>query len=568
MTRGPAHPRLWLAYLGAGLAALVAYGLTSSLWIQACILLAGCSSALGAAVFAFVRNRPRYRGPWLLIFVGLIPYALGLTIWEVLTVKHGSAPFPSLADPFLLTFYPFLATSLVLLGSRLRFGGGALLDTGIIGLAFGVGAWVMLVEPYLAAELPGLQETTQIGFAAADLLVLAALVRLIASGGARGGSYALLAAGVASLLAADTAWNWLALRGNYSAGSYADLGLILAMLLLGAAFLHPSMQTLGAEEPSGGPGRLRLLLLAIAGLSAPGFLALDSSILDPVEVLLTTGPLFVLVLIRMGGAVSASARLQRELHEQNERLRQLDRLKDDFVASVSHELRTPLTSIRGYIELVLDGEAGEVTDDQRRFLAVVDRNSERLLHLVGDLLFVAQADRDELVLELDEVDLPMLATQSAEALRPRADQLELDLRLDVDPIPAVRGDSARLSQLIDNLVSNALKFTPAGGRVDLRVGQQNGRAVLEVADTGIGISDQDQARLFERFFRTSAAQERAIQGTGLGLAITRAIVVAHGGEIAVESAEGEGTTFRVELPLPHVLVEEGAPSSERLRVRS
>ena len=240
--------------------------------------------------------------------------------------------------------------------------------------------------------------------------------------------------------------------------------------------------------------------------------------------------------------------LARE-REQVERLRELDRLKDAFVASVSHELRTPLTSIRGYLELVLDGEGGELTADQERFLQVVDRNAERLLRLVGDLLFVAQVDAGTIALELSGVDLVELAEESVTAARPAAATKGVDLILTAEGLPTIAGDRARLAQLLDNLISNAVKFTPAGGRVDLRVFADDGKAVVEVHDTGIGIPASEQVRLFERFFRASSATEQAIQGTGLGLSIAKAISEAHGGTIAVASEEGEGTTFRVELPL-------------------
>ena len=260
---------------------------------------------------------------------------------------------------------------------------------------------------------------------------------------------------------------------------------------------------------------------------------------------LTLGVVLVLEITRRRDAAEAG---RRALAEQNERLRQLDALKDQLVAVVSHELRTPLTSILGYLELVRD-DATELSDEHRGFLEIVDRNARRLLNLVGDLLFVARIDAGELELELDEVDLAALVAECVEAQAPRAETADVELELNAAGSPAVRGDRTRLAQLVDNLVSNAVKFTKQGGRVAIGVREENGRAVIEVADNGIGIPADEQGRLFDRFFRSSTATAEAIQGSGLGLTIAKAIVDAHGGDISVQSEEGVGTTFRVELPL-------------------
>jgi signal transduction histidine kinase len=248
-------------------------------------------------------------------------------------------------------------------------------------------------------------------------------------------------------------------------------------------------------------------------------------------------------------AAHAEAEAARALLlEQNERLLELDALKDEFISLVSHELRTPLTSIRGYLELLLDDPS--LRADQARFLAIVDRNSERLLGLVSDLLFLAQVDAGKLTFELGEVDLERLVHECVESFSPAAATKEVALLAETADVPTVRGDRARLSQVLDNLVSNALKFTPAGGRVEVRLAIADGAAVLEVADTGLGLRQDEQDQLFERFFRSSRAAENAIPGTGLGLAIAKAIVERHGGRIELESAENAGTTVRVELPLP------------------
>jgi signal transduction histidine kinase len=262
----------------------------------------------------------------------------------------------------------------------------------------------------------------------------------------------------------------------------------------------------------------------------------------------TGGALMQLVLVRMVGflrAVSSS----RALALQNERLRELDALKDEFIASVSHELRTPLTSIRGYLELLQTEESENLRPEQREFLAIVDRNGERLLGLVSDLLFVAQIDAGRLELTLAETDLGRLVEQTVESGRPAAAEKGIRLNAEIEERSLVAGDRIRLAQLLDNLVSNALKFTPRGGLVRVSLRTSGAKAVLEVSDTGVGMPAKDQERLFDRFYRTPSARRQAVPGTGLGLSIAKAIVDAHEGTISVISSEGNGTVFRIELPL-------------------
>jgi signal transduction histidine kinase len=243
------------------------------------------------------------------------------------------------------------------------------------------------------------------------------------------------------------------------------------------------------------------------------------------------------------------ARLVRRIAAQNRELKLLDSVKDEFVASVSHELRTPLTSIRGYIELMLDEETGPLNETQRKFLSVVERSTERQMMLVADLLLVAQLVATDLQLELEPLEVGPLVAEAVEAARPAADATEIALDFATDHrLANVLADAPRLAQVMDNLISNAIKFTPTG-RVLVQLSSDADEAVVDVVDTGIGIPPDEQERLFERFFRATAANTNAIQGTGLGLSISRAIADAHGGTIELESSGSEGTTFRLTLPL-------------------
>jgi signal transduction histidine kinase len=243
---------------------------------------------------------------------------------------------------------------------------------------------------------------------------------------------------------------------------------------------------------------------------------------------------------------AARARLLEQEREQVVHLQQLDSLKDEFVALVSHELRTPLTSIQGYTEILLEDT---LVEEQRGFLNVIGRNSNRLMCLVDDLLLIAEIEGGKLALELVELRIDELIDDAAATARPLATEKGIDLQIDAATDLRILGDRSRLGQVLDNLVSNAIKFTPTGGTVRLTSSSEAGNAVVEVTDSGIGIPLAEQAQMFGRFFRSSSARAAEIPGTGLGLAITRGIVESHGGAIGFESEEGVGTTFRVSLPL-------------------
>jgi signal transduction histidine kinase len=227
--------------------------------------------------------------------------------------------------------------------------------------------------------------------------------------------------------------------------------------------------------------------------------------------------------------------------------RELDRMRDAFVATVSHELRTPLTSISGFLEMMQEEEQ-DLGESGKRYLDVIRRSTNRLHSLVEDLLLIAQIEARRVELQLAPVDVAELMSRAIEAIRPTADDKGVTLAVVTDHPPMVRGDSNRLTQVLDNLVSNAVKFTNDGGKVSVNISAINGDVRLVVADTGIGVPLEEQGQVFSRFFRASTATRLAIPGTGLGLAISRALVEQHGGTITFTSQEGEGTQVIVTLP--------------------
>ncbi|HXD62495.1 MAG TPA: ATP-binding protein [Lacisediminihabitans sp.] len=229
--------------------------------------------------------------------------------------------------------------------------------------------------------------------------------------------------------------------------------------------------------------------------------------------------------------------------------REVARLKDEFVGLISHELRTPLSSILGYLELMRDDDETQLSDSQLRYLGVAERNAHRLLRLVGDLLFTAQVESGKFNLDQKEQDLAPILLASVESARPVAAAAGITLHTNVVEGLLVNGDSVRLGQACDNLMSNAIKFTPSGGSVTLGLQPDGDNVVITVQDTGMGIAASELDKLFSRFFRASTATRNAVPGVGLGLVITRAIIRAHGGDMGVTSEEGVGTCFSMTLPV-------------------
>ncbi|MEN3120790.1 ATP-binding protein [Janibacter sp. LM] len=230
-------------------------------------------------------------------------------------------------------------------------------------------------------------------------------------------------------------------------------------------------------------------------------------------------------------------------------LEDLDEQKSVFMATTSHELRTPLTSIAGYLELLEDGDYGPLTEPQTRALVVVSRNVQRLRSLIDDLLLLNRLDSGQANTERCVHDVSDSATRVVEELAPVACSAQVELVLERGDGTLVHADQTQLERAIGNLVSNALKFTPAGGHVRLTTSRAGDEVRVRVADTGMGIPEEDQARLFTRFYRASNAQAGEVPGTGLGLVIVKTIAESHQGRVELASVVGEGTTVTLVLPV-------------------
>jgi PAS domain S-box-containing protein len=244
--------------------------------------------------------------------------------------------------------------------------------------------------------------------------------------------------------------------------------------------------------------------------------------------------------------ISETKRAEEELRRVNERLREEDKLKTDFVSNVTHELRTPMTSIKGYTELILAGGAGEVNQRQREFLATVKNNADHLTRLINDLLDISCLESHKLELHLATIDIPGLIHEIAKAYQVEAKARRISVELDLPKeYPFIKADSDRIKQVLTNLMGNALKFTPSEGKIVLGFQDKEKEGLFWIKNTGAGIARKDWKRIFEKFQQVGKRSEK---GTGLGLAITKGLVELHRGRIWMKSEMGAGSTFYFTLP--------------------
>src|SRR5581483_7110167 len=243
------------------------------------------------------------------------------------------------------------------------------------------------------------------------------------------------------------------------------------------------------------------------------------------------------------------AELARAFNLMCDRLKDLDNMKSDFFSMMSHELRTPLTSIKEGIGLLLEGVGGTVTDKQRRLLTILAEESQRLISLVNSLLDLSKMEAGMMTYHLQPASLSSVIDRAVTELGPLAEAKRIKIEARIrEPIPLVKMDPDRILQALRNLVGNAVKFTPDGGRVTLQAAQKNGSVEVAVSDTGPGIAADDLPMIFDKYRQGSSKSAYMLRGTGLGLAIVKHIITSHGGQVWVESEAGQGSSFIFVLP--------------------
>ncbi len=300
----------------------------------------------------------------------------------------------------------------------------------------------------------------------------------------------------------------------------------------------------------------RLALVPLrTGKKDVGLLGLGHPVSGRRAVALTPSELSLLSI--MGGQIgialenvrmyAGEQRRRAELARALEQQRELDRLKNQFIQNVSHELRTPLAMVLGYAELLTSGELGQVRPEQQAPLEIIVQRAYVLRDLIENITAILESEIREPIRE--QVPLPDLVREALTDFEVLASQAGLALHGDIpEEVPSILGDAEHLRRVVDNLIGNAIKFTPAGGTVGVKVRCANGEVMLQVADTGIGIDAEDHERIFERFYQVDGSTRRTHGGCGLGLALVKEIVERHGGRVTVESELGRGSTFTVFLP--------------------
>jgi len=240
----------------------------------------------------------------------------------------------------------------------------------------------------------------------------------------------------------------------------------------------------------------------------------------------------------------------KELRTSNAQLQRLDEAKDEFVSMASHQLRTPLTSVKGYISMVLEGDAGKITSTQRQLLGEAFTSSERMVHLINDFLNVSRLQTGKFVIEEKATDLSKVITQEVESLRTTAKAHDLTITYrQPSHFPILYLDEGKIRQVLMNFIDNAIYYSPEGSTITVSLANEEGFAVVKVKDEGIGVPESERAHLFSKFFRASNARKQRPDGTGVGLFLAKKVIVAQGGSMVFDSKEGEGSTFGFRLPI-------------------
>ena len=498
--------------------------------------------AVGAGVALY---RPARRDLWYFIAAAQVAGAVGAAVWHAKFGVHDTAPTPGgWQDVFFLAFYVLLAAALIIVLRRSELGNQGVVDAAIFAAGGMLLVLLVLVEPNVAASgLPTAGRAVQIASAFADVCLLALALRLLMTTEVEISALQLLVGATLAWIASDVVWIWLSLIGDYVPGSSAATGWLIFYALCGAAALHPSMTGLStSREPRGAAARwplLALFALTLLGSSAAtGYGLLAKKQANSAASVAITAVLALLVAARLALLLREEERLRRELDLQNERLLELDRMKDGFVASVSHELRTPLTSIRGFTTTMTERWDRLTDDDKLSFLHTIDTQAKRLNRLVDTVLLLSRIQAGRMTSAREPLDV-------ADPARDAIEELGLDVKIEVSGETAalVEADPDHIYQIFVNLLVNARRY--GAPPIRIRIESDERDVTVRISDEGEGVPAEFVPHLFDDF--TQAPNTGRHQGSGLGLAIVKGLVETEGGEVWYERSEPRGACFAVRL---------------------
>jgi signal transduction histidine kinase len=499
------------------------------------------------AVFVGIaRFQPERRAVWYAVAAAQVIGAVGAGVWHAKFAAQDALPVPGGSqDVFFLAFYLVLGGVLVTVLRRSERGSQGVLDAAIFAAGGMILTLLVLIDPYVGMSgLPELGRAVQIASALADVCLLALGLRLLMTPEAETPSLQLLVGATIAWVASDVVWIWLTLIGGYVPGSSADTGWLVFYALSGAAALHPSMRVLAARREAR-PADIRwpflaLLATALLGSTAvTGYGLLLKKEANSAGTVAITSVLSLLVVARLALLLRGEQRLRLELDVRNERLLELDRMKDRFVASVSHDLRTPLTSIRGFTTTLTERWPQLAETDKLTCLHTIDGQAKRLHRLVDSVLLLSKIQAGRMPAGREPLAL-------ADAARAAVEELGLDVRIEVsgDAEAVVEADPDQIHQIFVNLLVNARRYgTPP---IRVLIEHDDRYVTARVSDEGDGVPVEFVPHLFESF--TQATNARTGEGSGLGLAIVKGLVEAAGGKVWYEHLQPRGACFTIRLP--------------------
>lgn len=564
-----AHRGVRVLYLAGTVAfAAVFLAWTGRSWIgptatRAFVDLTTTAAALAAGVLCLRRTRHlpgERRIAWILLGWGCLAWGLGNAAWSYLELwsqRHlplaeRSIPFPSAADVGYVLLLPLAAGALLVMviGStqattRLR----TFLDGVLIAASILFAAWALVLRPIVvfAGGVGGLAGALSLAYPFGDLVLLSLIV-LVASRvpPAVQRTLAWLGMALVAITVADIGFWFLVANDQYSTGQWTDVGWALGFLLIGYAAIRPIPYVPPHAAPR--PGLALSVLPLFPFVFSTGLammVQVREGALSPFlfwNAIVVVGTLAT----RQFVMVYENLQLRRETEASYARLQEAEALRTRLLHTITHDLQNPLSPIQIQLHLL---EKAKVDDATRRRIDLVGRNVEQIKRLTQDLGDVSKLEGGELRLVRADTDLKAVLVDVADSFQPIAQQRGLVLRQDLPGALMVLGDAIRLRQIVANLVSNALKFTPAGGTVVVQGRRETGRIVVEVVDTGRGLAPEEASRLFQPFSQVHHPNESPERGSGLGLFISRGLAQAHGGTLGVSSPGlGHGSTFRLELP--------------------